>query len=245
MRRRCSNGRRAAILVATLVATLAAGLVRLPAQRPESWPLVGALPFTNSVVGDERVALNPLTSGIPELVLIELSRNPAIRTVEPQRLRRALAAQKLDAQGRLDDEAASHVGRIVGAQWVIRGTFTGDGHGTIRITAYMVDVATGQLEHTASAEGRQANLAALIGQLSEHLAHDMHLADLSREGRRAREVTQKASYTTTLMFARAIEARDAGRVQQAISMLKQLLADEPEYEPAQNELTRLHSDRGR
>jgi hypothetical protein len=34
-------------------------------------------------------------------------------------------------------------------------------------------------------------------------------------------------------------------VQQAITMLQQLLADSPEYEPAQNELTRLHSDRGR
>ena len=44
---------------------------------------------------------------------------------------------------------------------------------------------------------------------------------------------------------KAIEARDAGHVQQAITMLQQLLADEPEYEPAKNELTRLHSDRGR
>ena len=135
-----------------------------------------------------------------------------------------------------------------GVLWVVNrkdGGFTGDGHGTIRINAYMVDVATAQVEHTASAEGKQANLAALIGQLSEHLGHDMHLADLPREGKRAREVTQKASYSTTLLFARAIEARDAGRVQQAITMLKQLLADEPEYEPALNELTRLRSDRGR
>jgi len=245
MRRRRSNTRFIAMLVATLVATLVASAVRLPAQRSESWPLVGALPFANSVVGEERVALNPLISGIPELILIELSRNPALRTVEPQRLHRVLASQKLDPQGRLDDEAASHIGRILGAQWVIRGTFTGDGHGTIRIAAYMVDVATAQVEHTASAEGKQANLAALIGQLSEHLGHDMHLAELPKDGKQARELTQKASYQTTLMFARAIEARDAGRVQQAIAMLQQLLADEPEYEPAQNELTRLHSDRGR
>ena len=48
-----------------------------------------------------------------------------------------------------------------------------------------------------------------------------------------------------MMFARAIEARDAGRVQQAISLLQQLLAQAPDYEPAQNELTRLRSDRGR
>lgn len=227
------------------LAMLCASALRLRAQQHESWPLVGALPFSNSVVGDEHVALNPLISGVPELILIELERNPALRTVEPARLRRVLTAQKLDPNSRLDDETASHVGRILGAQWMIRGIFTGDGHGTIRIATYMIDVATGQVEHTANAEGKQANLASLIGQIAEHLSHDMRLADLPKDGKRARETTQKASYQTTLLFARAIEARDAGKVQQAIAMLQQLLADEPEYEPAQNELTRLHSDRGR
>lgn len=228
-----------------VLAMITASAVRLSAQQHQSWPLVGALPFANNVVGDEHAALNPLISGIPELILIELARNPAIRTAEPARLRRVLTSQKLDPQGRVDDEAAAHVGRILGAQWVIRGNFTGDGRGAIRIAAYMVDVATGQVEHTASAEGRQANLAGLIGQISEHLGHDLHLADLPKDSKRARELTQKASYQTTLLFARAIEARDAGRVQQAITMLQQLLANEPEYEPAQHELTRLHSDRGR
>jgi hypothetical protein len=241
MQRRRSIVRLAAILFAMLIATA----VRLPAQQHESWPLVGALPFANSVVGDERDALNPLISGVPELILIELSRNPTLRTVEPARLHRVLASQKLDQSGRIDDESASRIGRILGAQWMIRGNFTGDGRGTIRIAAYMVDVATGQVEHTANAEGKQANLASLIGQISEHLGHDMHLAELPKDSKRAREVTQKASYQTTLLFAKAIEARDAGRVQQAITMLQQLLADEPEYEPAKNELTRLHSDRGR
>jgi hypothetical protein len=230
---------------ALLLAMIIASAARLEAQQHDSWPLVGALPFTNSVVGDEHTALNPLISGVPELILIELSRNPTIRTVEPTRLHRVLASQKLNPPGRIDDETASRVGRILGAQWMIRGNFTGDGHGTIRIAAYMVDIATGEVEHTANAEGKQANLASLIGQISEHLRHDMHLAELPKDSKRAREITQKASYQTTLLFAKAIEARDAGRVQQAITMLQQLLADEPEYEPAKNELTRLHSDRGR
>jgi TolB-like protein len=230
---------------AMLVALLITSAVRLPAQRPDSWPLVTAIPFTNSVVGDEHVALNPLSAGIPELILIELARNPAIRTVEPERLQRVLASQHLDPQGRVDDEGASHVGRILGAQFVIRGSFTSDGHGTIRIVANEIDVATARVEHTASAEGKQANLASLIGQLAEHLSHEMRLAELPRDARRAREIAQRASYPTTLLFARAIEARDAGRAQQAIALLQQLLAESPEYEPAQNELTRLHSDRGR
>jgi hypothetical protein len=241
MQRRRWIVRRAAMFVSMLIAIAA----RAQAQQHESWPLVGALPFTNSVVGDERTALNPLISGVPELILIELSRNPTLRTVEAARLRRVLTSQKLDQSGRIDDEGAARIGRIMGAQWMIRGNFTGDGRGTIRIAAYMVDVATGQVEHTANAEGKQANLASLIGQISEHLGHDMHLAELPKDSKRAREITQKASYQTTLLFAKAIEARDAGRVAQAITMLQQLLADEPEYEPAKHELTRLHSDRGR
>lgn len=232
-------------LTAIGVALISATTTALRAQQREASPLIAALPFANGVVGDEHAALNALASGVPELILIELSRNPNLRTVEPARLHRVLSAQKLDRDGRIDDDAASRVGRILGAQWVVRGTFTSDGHGTIRIVSYVIDVARGQLAHSEDAEGKQENLASLIGQITDRLEHDMRLSELPREGKRSRELAQKASYEATLQFARAIEARDAGRVQEAIAMLQQLLADEPGYEPARNELTRLHSDRGR
>ena len=239
--------RRPIVFCATAItlALITASAARLPAQQRDAVPLIGALPFANGVVGDEHATLNALTSGVPELILIELSRNPSVRTVEPARLHRVLSAQKLDRDGRIDDEAASRVGRILGAQWVVRGTFTSDGHGAIRIVSYVIDVARGQVQHTESIEGRQTNLASLIGQIADRLDRDMRLAELPKGGKRVRELTQKASYETTLQFARAIEARDAGRVQQAITMLQELLDSEPGYEPAQNELTRLHSDRGR
>jgi TolB-like protein len=241
MRRRRSIFRTTALLLAMIIASAS----RLPAQQHDRSLVIAALPFANNVVGDEHASLNPLVSGVPELILIELGRSPSVRTVEPARLRRVLSSQRLDPQGRIDDEGASHVGRILGAQWVIRGTFTTDGRGAIRIAALVVDVGTAQVQHSATAEGKQANLAALIGQISEKLGRDMHLPELTNEGRRVRALTQKASYQTTLSFARAIEARDAGRVQQAVTMLQQLLSDAPEYEPAQSELTRMHSDPGR
>lgn len=241
MRRRGSVIRWAALLFAWV----AMGAVHLSAQRGESRPLVTALPFTNSVIGDEHAVLDPLSAGIPELVLLELARNPAIVIVEPARLRRVMVSQRLDPHGRVDDEGASHVGRILGAQYVLRGSFTSDGRGAIRIVATEIDVASGRVEHTATVDGKQANLAALIGQLAEHLAHDMRLPDLPRDQRQARESAQRASYETTLLFARAIEARDAGRVQQSIELLQKLTEQAPEYEAARDELTRLHSDRGR
>jgi hypothetical protein len=230
---------------AMLLALVAAAAARLPSQQRDSSPLIGALPFTNSIVGSERAALDPLVSGVPELLLIELSRNPDVRTVEPARVRRVLASQKRDPQARIDDEAATRIGRILGAQWMILGSFTSDGRGTLRVAASLVNVESGQAEHSASAEGKQANLAGLTGQLAEHLGRDLHLAGLPQDSRRARDLAQKASYETTMAFARAIEARDAGRVQQAIAMLQTLVSGHPEYEPAQNELRRLHSDPAR
>ena len=231
--------------IVLLFALAAGGAVPLSAQRPDSTPLVAALPFANGVIGGDHATLNPLSAGIPELVLIELARNPAVRTVEPERLRRVLAAQRRDPQGSIDDEGASHVGRVLGAQYIVRGSFTSDGHGAIRIVATQIDVSTGRLEHTATVVGKQTNLAGLISQLAERIARDMRLAELPRERRRERENAQRATYETTMMFARAIEARDAGRVQQAISLLQLLLAEAPDYEPAQNELARMHSERGR
>src|SRR2546430_2231292 len=147
--------RRWIFCVTALLLAITASMVSLPAQQREASPIVGALPFANSVVGDEHDALNPLASGVPELILLELSRNPGVRIVEPARVRRVLTSQKLDPQGRIDDEAASHVGRIPGAQWVIRGSFASDGRGAIRIAASLIDVAAEQVQHTESAEGKQ------------------------------------------------------------------------------------------
>lgn len=230
---------------APLLALLATGAVRLSAQRPAPAPLVSALPFTNSVVGDEHAPLNPLSAGIPELVLIELARNPAVRVVEPELLRRVLMSRRFDSQNRLDDEAASHVGQILGAQFVIRGSFTSDGRGAIRIVASEIDVASARVARTSTVEGRQANVAALIGQLAERIEHDLRVAELPNEQRRARESAQRASFETTIRFSRAIEVRDAGRKQDAIAMLQQLSTDTPDYEPARNELARLRQDRAR
>ena len=224
MRRRRSFLRPTGMLLA-----LVAAAARLPSQQRDSSPLIGALPFTNSIVGSERAALDPLVSGVPELLLIELSRNPDVRSVEPARVRRVLASQKRDPQARIDDEAATRIGRILGAQWMILGSFTSDGRGTLRVAASLVNVESGQAEHSASAEGKQANLAGLTGQLAEHLGRDLHLAGLPQDSRRARDLAQKASYETTMAFARAIEARDAGRVQQAIAMLQTLVSGHPEY----------------
>ena len=241
MRRRRTVGR----WTIALLACAAARAVPLSAQHPDSTPLVAVLPFANGVIGDDHAALNPLSAGLPELVRIELARNPAVRTVEPERMRRVLVSQHRDPQARIDDESASHVGRILGAQSIIGGSYTSDGHGAIRIVATEIDVASGRMAHTATVDGKQANLAALTSQLAERIARNMRLPELPREARRDRENAQRASLETTMMFARAIEARDAGRVQQAISLLEQLLAQAPDYAPAQNELARMHSERGR
>ncbi len=244
MSRRCMSLRSTVVLLALFVAS--ASRRSAMAQQSERSPLVGALPFTNGVLGDERVAMNPLTSGIPELVLSELARDTEVRTVEPQRLRRVLALQKLEPQARMDAETASHVGRVLGAQRVIRGVFTSDGRGSIRILAQVVDVTTARVEHDDTVEGKQSNIGALIGQLAAHLGRDMRLPEMPRERREDREnAVRRASYQTTLLFARAIEARDGGRVQQAVTLLQELLATSPEYEPAKQELARLHSDPGR
>lgn len=222
-----------------LTACAATSAVPVLAQRPDTTPLVAALPFANGVIGNDHAALDPLRAGIPELVLIALARYPAVRTVEPERLRRVLVSQRRNSAGDIDGEGASHVGRILGAQYVIGGSFTSDGHGAIRIVATEIDVASGRVAHTATVDGKQANLAALISQLAERVSHNMRLAELPRERRSDRESAQRATYETTMMFARAIVARDAGRVQAAVSLLQQLLAQAPDYEPAQNEIVRL------
>jgi hypothetical protein len=246
MARRRPHLRWTAVLAVMLVATMASGGRPAFAQGMERAPLIGALPFTNGVVGDERAAMNPLSSGIPELLLRELARDRDVRTVEPERLHRVLVSQRLAPQARMDDETASHVGRILGAERVIRGVFTSDGRGSIRILTQVVDVSTARIEHEEAVEGKRANIGALIGRLASRLSRGLRLPDQLGERRNTRDsALRRASFETTLLFSRAIEARDGGHAEQAVALLQQLLAQAPEYDPAQQELARLRGDRAR
>src|SRR6266704_3238253 len=94
-------------------------------------------PALGGLAGQARVPdTRPSIAGM--LVSVQ-SANPAARVVEREENQKLLEEQNLGASGRVDPQTAAKVGKLVGARYVVLGTFI-DFYGDFRVDARLVNV---------------------------------------------------------------------------------------------------------
>jgi TolB-like protein len=204
-------------------------------------PTVAVMYFNDGAIGAAHTELEPLSGGIADLLITELSSNPAIRVVERDNLKQLMDEQNLTTSGRVDKETAVRVGKILGAHHMIFGGFVTDGRGTMRLDARAVNVETSEIEHVESVRGKQDDLMSLIDQLATKLNEGMKLPDIPkavREGNAA--AAKKVPFQATMLYSRALAAKDDGNTAEAVQLLQKSLASFPEYAPAKRELAKLN-----
>ena len=106
------NAVRSAALAAALVLSSAAPLAA-QAEQPDRRPTLFVVEFRNGAIG-RAADFEPLSKGIPDMLVSELSANPGIRVVDRDNLNAILREQDLSTGGRIDDATAVKVGKILG-----------------------------------------------------------------------------------------------------------------------------------
>jgi TolB-like protein len=203
-------------------------------------PTVAVMYFSNGAIGAAHQELAPLSRGIADLLITELSGNPGIRVVERDQLQRLLDEQSLSAGDRVSQETAVRMGQVLGAHHMLFGGFVTDGRGTMRIDVRAVHVETSRVVHVESVRGKQEELMALISELATRLNRGLKLPDMPRGVREARmEQSRRVPFQATMLYSRALVAKDGGDDSQAIQLLTRSLEQFPGYEPARKELARL------
>src|SRR5690242_5902642 len=109
-------------------------------------PGIAVLPFDNSgSYGQDKENFDALQKGIAGMLISELAANPGARVVERDAIEKLLAEQNLGASGKVTPETAAKIGKLVGARYVITGTFI-DFYGDFRLDARIVNVETSRSE---------------------------------------------------------------------------------------------------
>ncbi|MFN2399692.1 MAG: CsgG/HfaB family protein [Gemmatimonadaceae bacterium] len=212
------------------------------AQAEDVRPTIAVMHFGNGAIGPAHAELEPLTRGIPDLLIGELAANPGVRIVERDNLQKLIDEQNLSASERVGSESAVRLGRILGVHHMIVGAFVTDSRGTMRLTARSVNVETSEIEHIESVQGKQDNMMSLITELSMKLNRGLKLPDLPRQIRDSREQTaKKVPFQAAMLYSRALAAKDSGDRQQAVMLLTRALEQFPQYEPALREREKLTS----
>jgi len=227
-------------LVAALAALTAAGAAHAQ-DSTDTRPTVAVMYFTDGAIGKEHEDLAPLSAGIADMLITDLTVNDKIRVIERDNLKKLMDEQNLSTAGRVDPETAVKVGKLLGAHHMIFGGFVTDGRGNVRLDARAVNVETSAIEHVETVQGKEDNLIALIDQLAMKMNGGMHLPELPKVVREAsEEEAKRVPFETAMLYSRALAAKDAGNTNQAVELLQRSLKSFPDYAPAQRELAKLN-----
>jgi TolB-like protein len=138
------------------------------ATAPDTRPTLAVMYFTNAALlrHDEYA---PLSKGIAEMLITELSSNTKVRVVERDQLQALLQEQNLGATDRVDKETAVRLGKVLGARHFLMGGFVIDPKENVRLDVRAVNVETSQIDHVESVSGKAENLLALISEMGGKL----------------------------------------------------------------------------
>lgn len=221
-----------------LVHALAA-LTLVPALAgQDTRPGIAVLPFENGgSYGQDKENFEALQRGIPGMMISELGQNPAARVVDRDNIAALLSEQDLGKDGRVDAATAAKVGKLVGARYMVTGTFV-DMYGHFRTDARIIDVETGEIIKTVKSEGKREDLFKLIQGLSEKLMTETKLPPLSPELSRAVKARNVPTEALTL-YSKALLYQDRGDTGKAAEFFRKALDTFPNYAEAQEGLKKV------
>ena len=218
-----------------LLASLAAAPVATGQQ--DARPGLAVLPFENGgSFGRDREDYDALRRGIAGILIGELSQNPALRLVDRAETQRILDEQSLAASGRVDAGTAAKVGKLVGARYMVTGTFI-DLYGEFRLDARIIDVETGEILKVVRNDPALKDvhqLYRIIQSVAQRIAAETKLPALppAAKGMAAREVPTDALN----LYSRALLYEDRGDKAKAIEYYTQALDKFPDFTEAREGL---------
>ena len=229
---------RAVMTVLSLVLVLLGAQQGGGGRNQDTRPGIAVLPFTNGgSYGQGKEDFDALERGIAGMMISELSQNPAARVVERQEVQHLIDEQNLGAQGRVDPQTAAKVGKLVGARYVVLGTFI-DFYGDFRVDVRLVNTETSEIVKTESERMQRDHMFDIIRSIAARLMKDASLPALQRpasEQRMGRQVpTEALTY-----YSRALLYSDHGQKDKAVEMFNRAIAIFPDYAEAKDGLQRV------
>ncbi|MDH5282582.1 MAG: hypothetical protein OEW80_01720 [Gemmatimonadota bacterium] len=225
------------------VVPLLALILMLPASSgaQDTRPGIAVMPFQNGgSYGQDKENFDALERGIAGMLISELSQNPAARVVERENVQRLLDEQDLGADGRVDAATAAKVGKLVGARYMVMGTFV-DLYGRFRVDARLVDVETSEILKVVRSDPKlekREEMFRLLQALAERLMAESKLPPLSSEVSQAAKARNVPTEALTY-YSRALLYQDRGDKAKATEYFNKAITAFPNYAEAQEGLKKV------
>lgn len=203
------------------------------AAAAEPKPRIAILYFDISSTDPEHQVLK---KGLAEMLITDVSSDPAITVVERSRLEEVIAELDLQQTGKIDPATAAQVGKLVGAQYLVMGSLTAQ-KAAARIDAKLVRVQTGEVTATRQVV-KDGDVFDAESKLAEALNALIAKAD-SRDRPPSKKKTGKLTMDNAVKYSQALDALDKKDRKGAQAKLQEVVKAQPDFLLATLELDRL------
>jgi TolB-like protein len=215
-----------------LKAWLGLAMLAAPALAQDQRPGVAVLPFENGgSYGRDREDFEALRKGLAAMLISELGAKADLRLVDRFETQRVLDEQGLAVAERVDRETAARVGKLVGARYMVTGSFI-DLYGDFRVDARIIDVETGEILKVVRNDPRlhdRKDMFRILQSVADRIVADTKLPPLPAASAR---VTRQVPTEALAFFSRALLYQDRGDRAKAVEYYEKALEVFPEYAEA-------------
>lgn len=218
----------ASLALATLLSTSAAGA---------GTPTAAVMPLGKGAGGPE---FDGLGRSLADMMVTDLSESKALQLVERTQLGLVLDELALAKSGYLDERTAQKLGRGLGAQLVITGSFSVI-DSTFVMDCRIIVVESGAILKAARSQGPVDDFIAIEKDVVEKLLSGLKVT-LSPGARRKLLVASPTESVKALAsYGRGVEASEAGQIESAQRAFAEALKQDPDFAKASLALRDLAS----
>lgn len=204
-------------------------------QDTDTRPGVAVWKFDNGgSYGQDAEDFEALRVGLQQMLLTELSQSSDLRIVERSNLNQIIEEQDLGATDRVDPSTAASVGRLVGARYMVLGSFT-DWYGQMRLDARIVDVETSEILNAVSVSDKRDQMYEMVVALAGKVMGAADLPPLDPqvvESRTSRDIPPEA----WTLYSHALVQQDFGLHEEAKELLRRITREFPAMTEAEEAL---------
>jgi tetratricopeptide (TPR) repeat protein len=204
-----------------------------PALYPDS--TIGVVYFRAERLAD---SLRPITKGLAEMTVTDLSKVPSLQIVERLRTEKLLAELRLSNTSAFDTTTAPRLGKLLGASRVLGGDVSDLTESRLRFDPQLVSAKTGEV----SLPGEQVGILSEFFRMQKQMVYDVldelgiQLTDEIRDSL-ARVPTE--SFEAFMAYSRGLDHRDLGDYDAAKSEFDQAVALDPSFAEANDQRQQL------
>jgi tetratricopeptide (TPR) repeat protein len=200
---------------------------------PEVVRTLAIVPLTNAAGSAE---LEWLRTGLPDMLVTDLSQSKYVRPVPGERVFRVLEESGLDKQTRFDEKALEAVSRLAHAESVLSGQFV-ESAGRLRLDLSLRKAGSG-VAVPLKIEGSAAEVFALVDQVAKAVKEHLDLSPSQLRADADRPVTEVATASLDALraFQSALGQLRQGANQDALPLLEKAIAADPAFAMAQAKL---------